>query len=292
MENVSSLEITKTNLENALRSQFGNDVNFTVTDNGDGSFTIKFDDTDRIYYVDSSGNIIDNSNILKISTADELKAFRDDVNSGSDFSGKVVLLMNDITLDINEEWTPIGYYTMSSTSPFNDENKPFKGTFDGNGYAINGVYINTTNKVQGLFGLVMNGKIKNLTVGEECNITGGISTGGIAGYLYESAVINVCNMANITVEDAKQLIGGICGQSYNSTISNSYNSGEINGTGIYVGGITGNLYHNSIIENCYNVGKVNNTENCTGGIVGILRDNSIIKKSYNLEDITGGSWTG
>lgn len=156
--------------------------------------------------------------------------------------------MSDITLDINEEWTPIGYYPMSSTSPLNDENKPFKGTFDGNGYTINGVYINTTDKVQGLFGLVIKGKIKNLILGEECGITGGVSTGGIAGYLYESIVKNTYNKADINGEYGKTLIGGICGQAYNSTISNSYNIEKVNSTGFQTGGITGGLYENSTIS--------------------------------------------
>ena len=97
--------------------------------------------------------------MVKISTAEELKAFRDDVNSGNTYEGKYVYLTNDISLDINEEWKPIGLYPMESSSPDDETNKPFKGIFDGNRHEINGIYINTNNKVQGLFGLVNNGKI-------------------------------------------------------------------------------------------------------------------------------------
>ena len=166
MENVSSLEIRKKNLENALKSQFGNNVNFTVTDNGDGSFTIEFDNTDRMYYVESSGKVIENDNILRIRTAEELKTFRNEVNSGNTFEEKIVLLMNDIILDINEEWKPIGLYPMDTTGPTDDEhNRPFKGIFDGKGYAIDGIKINTTEKGNGLFGIINGGTVKNLVIG-------------------------------------------------------------------------------------------------------------------------------
>ena len=91
---------TKENFDNSLKNQFGENSNIETTDSKDGSFTVTFEDTDRMYYVESNGNIIENDNILKISTADELKAFRDDVNSGNTYEGKYVYLTNNITLDI------------------------------------------------------------------------------------------------------------------------------------------------------------------------------------------------
>ncbi len=56
-----------------------------------------------------------------ISTADELKAFRDEVNAGDSYEGKHILLTADIDLAGSEasQWTPIG--TAS--------NKAFKGEF-------------------------------------------------------------------------------------------------------------------------------------------------------------------
>ena len=85
MKNVNTREITKENLENAIKEQFGNNKDFLVTDNGDGSFLVNMNDTNRIYYVDETGEVITEENMLKITTADELKAFRDDVNSGNTY---------------------------------------------------------------------------------------------------------------------------------------------------------------------------------------------------------------
>jgi hypothetical protein len=62
---------------------------------------------------------------IEISNLEELKNFRDEVNNGETFRGKIVKLTNNIDL-ANEEWTPIGKNRYNS----------FKGTFDGQNYII------------------------------------------------------------------------------------------------------------------------------------------------------------
>ena len=183
IKDITTLDREKENLEESLRSQFGNDANFTVTENGDGSFLINMNDSQRSYYVESTGEIIAQSEMIEIGTAEELKAFREEVNSGNTFEGKYIRLTNNITLDIGEEWEPIGLYPAENTSPEDETNKPFSGTFDGCGYEINGIYINTTDKVQGLFGLVNDGNILNLGIGENCNISGNTGVAGLVGYI-------------------------------------------------------------------------------------------------------------
>ena len=242
LKNSPTLEILKGNLETAIREQFGSNKDFTVNDNGDGNFLISMNDTDRKYYVENTGNVIDESKMLKISTADELETFRENVNSGNTYEGWYVYLANAITLDINEKWEPIGLHLQENTSPDTETNKPFKGIFDGNEYEIDGIYINTTDKAQGLFGLVNNGKILNLGIGENCSITTTASGGAVAGYL--------CN---------------------NSYANNCYNKTDIT-IGGYGGGVFGQLWSGTKIENCYNLGNVNVNENglknTIGGVVG------------------------
>ena len=283
MEDVNELEINKENLEKAIKQQFGTNKDFSVTDNGDGSFLVNMNDTKRIYYVDESGKVISEENMLKISTADELEVFRDDVNSGNTYKGWYVYLANDITLDINEEWEPIGLYPAENSSPNDKTNKPFSGIFDGCGYEANGIYINTTNKVQGLFGLVKNGKISNLGTGENCNITGGISTAGLVGYLYTGKIFNCWNKSNINGTD---LTGGIAGQTYNSLIENSYNLGKINGSGTSIAGITGALYNNSSMKKCYNNGEIIGIKHI-GGIAGVVHTETNLEECYNVGNIEG-----
>lgn len=50
------------------------------------------------------------------------------------------VLANDIDLSTVDNWTPIG------------DGYAFGGTFDGNGYTISNLKINTTNNPTGLFG--------------------------------------------------------------------------------------------------------------------------------------------
>ncbi|MCH5143272.1 MAG: hypothetical protein J1G07_06160, partial [Clostridiales bacterium] len=93
-----------------------------------------------------------------ISSADELYTLS---QTDSDW-GKNFKLTQDIDLstvcgaNLNGEsvsWTRIG-----------NDSKPFKGTFDGDDHTISGLYIDSTEGWQGLFGYVENGTIKNLTV--------------------------------------------------------------------------------------------------------------------------------
>ena len=296
MEDVNTLQINKENLENAIRQQFGNNKDFSITDNKDGSFLVNMNDTQRIYYIDETRKIIDQSKMLKISTADELKAFRDNVNNGNAYEDWYIYLTNDITLDINEEWKPIGLYPMENLTPDAQTNKPFKGTFDGRNHEINGMYINTTDKVQGLFGLVTGGKILNLEIGRECNISGDLSVGAIAGYLYNgSKALNCYNKSNLKVGSYS---GGLFGQlAINCDIENCYNIGNINisNDSGYTGGIVGNINLNSSVKKCYNKGNVGENINSTfilGGISGNLSDDSLLEECFNLGEVQGNNRIG
>ena len=325
LDETGDFSITKSKLENALRGEFGNDTEISVEENGDGSFLITIDNKNE-YYVGEDGELIDSSNMIKISTADELKAFKDDVNSGNTFEGKYVYLANDITLDINEEWEPIGYYSQDTESAEkvleNENNKPFSGIFDGHGHTINNMYINTSNVGQGFFGLVINGEIKNINIAENCSINTGGILGSVVGYMYNTGKISGCkNYANldkasggivgsiagsITVSDCinygdiQNGFGGVVGSSNGTdweefanvhhTLINCANYGIINRTDSidYVGGIAG--YFKGNILNSFNLGNIVAKRNNVGGIVGEITGNA--NNCYNIADITGSGNVG
>ena len=322
-EDVNSSEITRDNLEKALKFQFGDKTKFTVKDNGDGSFTVVFDEANRSYYIEKSGKMMENDKIMKISTENELKLFRDNVNNGNTYKGIYIYLTNDIHLNINEEWQPIGTYYASNMSIQDETNNPFSGTFDGKGHIIDGLKITSPDKGKGLFGLISNGIIKNLGIGENCNINGvGNCSGGICGYAYDGTAIENCyNMASIS--GIGQQIGGIAGQNcFGSCITNCYNTGyiyskegltggivghnlgDINNScnlgnvkaeGNSVGGICGLV--NGKISDCYNTGNIENSGNYAGGIAGLLygNDSAKICNSYNIGNISsiaGGGIAG
>ena len=262
-----------------LQNQFGNEE-INVEPIKDGSFVVTIEDTKRKYYVNNDKTVINDENIIEINNLDELETFRNNVNKGNTYEGKVVLLTNDITL--NDEWTPIGKYDSNSSNPDDTINKSFMGIFDGKFHKISNLNINSTEKAKGLFALVKGGTVKNIGI-ESGNISSNSTVGGIVGYAYDNAkIVNCYNKANITITG--RYAGGIIGYAKNNvSIENCYNSGII--TGEYnVGGICGEL-NNGKILNCYNVGSVSGTttnSNVIGGISSRIVENCIIMNSYSV----------
>ena len=146
-----------------LEKNFGNEK-LDVVINGDGSFIVTIND--RKYYVNDDKTVISSDNIIEINDEQGLMNFRDDVNSGNSYEGKAVLLTSDITL--SGEWEPIGFIDSNTEkNPETTTNKPFKGIFDGCNYTINGITISNDKSYQGLFSFVVDGTIRNVTIGKK-----------------------------------------------------------------------------------------------------------------------------
>ena len=219
-----------------------------------------------------------------IKTAEQLAYFARSVNGGNLYSGKYIKLVNDIVLndtsDVqnwnsaapNNIWIPIGNST-----------NQFRGTFDGDGHTITGLYVNNPAlDRQGLFGFAYNGNIKNLTI-DHAFINGKNYVGGICGY--NSSNITNCGFSG-TVK-GEYYVGGICGTLADKNIKSSYNRGKISGNA-YVGGICGNTESIRFvtISDCYNAGAVAGSYE-TGGICGSGYRSSF-NNCYNVGKMTGG----
>lgn len=245
------------------------------------------------------------------------------VNNGvSTFSGKTILLKNNIDLD-GIEWTPIG-----------TEGKPFCGNFDGNGKTISNLQIDkgSMNDV-GLFGYagkveteIHNFTINNATVKGswhtavvcgnpyasvklyDIDVTGHVELNGhtyvgtISGYGY-----NEIDNCKVQTDDSSYVkasyiyAGGICGfrgeGNGNTTYSISNCNSNIDVTGLsYVGGITGICHYGNTIDNCHVTANITETisdgadesdKNGIGGIAGITVSDASLKCT-----IKGCSFTG
>ena len=192
----------------------------------------------------------------QISTAKELKWFRDIVNGANGQTqnlGACAELTADIDLG-NEAWTPIG-----NTDEVNGTDA-YSGIFDGQGHTISG--LNVMGDFQwhaGLFGITANATIQNLSVSGSVSASAQ-RVGGIVGSAARGTTIkncsNHCNVTNFRCIWA----GGVAGAVYNtSTIIDCYNTGLIhqgtsNATIPETGGIAGD--NAGTISNCYNVGSV------------------------------------
>ncbi|MCR4615329.1 MAG: InlB B-repeat-containing protein [Clostridiales bacterium] len=223
-----------------------------------------------------------------IRTGEQLAYLSDSVRDGQTYFGKYFKLAGNIALNDTSD-----HLNWKTTAPENSwraigsyENS-FKGTFDGDGYTVSGIYIYNSSDYQGLFGSVNGGTVKNLTV-EKSYINGGNYVGGISGYIkgnlsycYNKAAVRGRNNAggvtgclegtaeyciNSGKTDALQeCAGGIAAQN-KGTISNCVNRGSVGGT-VYSGGISG-LNGSGTTTRCVNEGIIGGNS-YIGGISGL-----------------------
>ena len=236
-----------------------------------------------------------------ITTAEELKWFRDQVNSGNNFiCAKIsddveVIDMSTVCHAADESqnleelsWKPIG----------NTTNR-YMGTFDGNNKTITNLYINANQEYSGLFGYTFISTIKNLTfvnanvtntnsftgilvgygyggtyqnimTSTSCEVNGGDVTGGIAGKLAGNAY----NCVNYATVQGKELVGGLFSSYDSSTsITACANYGKVTASSLWVGGLVG-YFNSGTIQDCANYGDVKGT-NHVGGMAGFVSSGKI-----------------
>ena len=213
----------------------------------------------------------------QISTADQLKLFRDKVNDAKTEEETKICAVLTAAIDLNNEpWTPIGNYTEGNQIYY-------EGTFDGGGHTISGLNVTGNFRCASLFGAVKGGTIKNLTVagnvshnyystGLDCHV------GGIVGGALDAATIENCsNNCSVTGGNG-DYIGGIAGSNIDGArIIDCYNVGTITGTIYETGGVTG--LNMGTISNCYNVGTVKGNY-AVGEIVG--NNSGTVENCYYL----------
>ena len=265
-----------------------------------------------------------------INTAAELKWFAKWVNGFSPVAtekhpaanaklGQNITL-NEIVLDANgnlpdgthDTWTPIGSNSSANC---------YKGTFDGDGYTISGLYCDESSKLYvGLFACVgAGGTVKNVNIADSyvfgkenvgllcganggtivnCTVSGTVKgsyrIGGVCGRNILGTVQNCTSNAAVT--GTGDYTGGICGENQGGTITDCSNTGTVSGNQV-VGGICGYNYPksdtktNAQIISCTNTGTVTGTSESVGGICG--KNGGTLQESYNTGTVTGkGYYTG
>ena len=152
-----------------------------------------------------------------INNIDDLKLFRNLVNSGTRYNGQYVKLTADIDLN-DEEWTPIGDRNVDQGS--------FLGTFDGDNHTISNLWISEWTKTgAGFFSKVglqteyVSGTVRNLTFNNVTIVSSESYVGVIAQAPSGALIENVHVTGDITIS-GYGYVGGIVGHGY-PTINNS-----------------------------------------------------------------------
>lgn len=121
-----------------------------------------------------------------IGTAQELALFALLVNNGK--TGICARLTENIVLNHPDIFDNAENLKKALVfTPIGSSEKPFAGEFDGNGYKIVGLVVNSADS--GLFGVVDGGKVKNLII-DKVHTKGTANAGGLAGVIKGSSVIS------------------------------------------------------------------------------------------------------
>lgn len=156
---------------------------------------------------------------------------------------------------------------------------------------LNRVEVTGKNNVGGIIGedIVEESKGKILNCRNMAIITGESKVGGIIG-ISNGDIVNSVNFSNI--EATLDSVGGLVGlknknenSNLTGTLKMSYNIAKVKGNS-KVGGVVGT--NNDIIENCYNTGIVEASNGYVGGIVGTQEgttDSNKLLNSYSTGNI-------
>lgn len=199
-----------------------------------------------------------------------------DFISVRDNLGGTFRLVSDIEMSQSESWIPIG------TSL-----KPFVGNFDGQGYTIGDLFIESASSYLGLFGYISGATLENINL-ENVEINGGSNVGGLVGYINTSTITN-CSVAG-NVDGNGINVGGLVGYAGYTAITNCSTEVAVHGQGNSAGSLIGHAYKTSI-TNCSAVGSVRGEGSRVGGLIGYVQEASITS-SFAACTVTGSGSLG
>ncbi|MBR5916135.1 MAG: hypothetical protein IKZ57_06785 [Spirochaetia bacterium] len=275
----------------------------TITNTGSATPTVEVKETGIVDKTDGvtatgDGYVADNNgagemgekpdkwdgSTYKVFTATGLKEIATTVNGGDNLSGKTVQLQRNISL-LDEEWTPIGSKSAD---------KPFSGTFDGNGKTISGLKI-TSGDYVALFGKITGATVKDFTI--IGTITGATNAAGVVARMDSGTLSNITNKVNVTTGTKGG--GVVClTNTLGCTLTNCVNEGTITGSNAAngLGGVLGYANASTVLTSCSNSGTVADGTNgdFVGGVVGYIHDGTGISLTSctNSGSVTGKTYTG
>jgi len=205
-----------------------------------------------------------------------------------DYYNQRFRLMNDISLSGKGD-NADGSFSRAIVAP--NPNVPFTGRFDGQGYRIRQIRIDTkgaSTDYLGLFGKIgPGGRVLNLNLTSGVSIQAGDGSsyvGGIAGYVDDGYIVN-CRISGNSIEVGKNSshIGRLAGYVYRTLVVNCSVEGSVSAgaNAFCVGGLVGDSYHGTDFRDCSATGnvRVGTNSQYTGGLIG-RATKSTIENSY------------
>ena len=255
----------------------------------------------------------DNKEYVYIDSAEDLYAFSASVNGGNDYSGKTVLLRNNIDLSdyTSDKKTKVCTDNDNSNgfTPIGNTTNKFKGNFEGGGKTISNITINRpSNSYVGLFGVVSGSTIKGLTL-DTTTVKGYSGTGTLVGYaidadIYEIVVKDI-DVTTTGTESGHSNTGGLVGILARDSASVSkihdvaIRGGSVTATRCSTGGELGRIFGSEsdfgtrFINEHIVIEDVNVTTSCSnGGDRGLVSPGGWIAYNSNAQFSTSSKLNG
>lgn len=225
-----------------------------------------------------------------VSTLDELQNMKDNLAGYYALANSIDA---NYSFEQGKSFDPIG----------TSEDRAFTGRFDGLGFSIFALNIDSTSNYTGLFGYVKDATVRNFTLSSG-SVKGVNYTGAAVGYAHDSIIENIINTQDV---NGRSYVGGIVGAAggSESKLTNLINVGTVRATvetaagenSFNVGGIVGSLDNSKLDGTTYNLGAViAGDSSAVGGLVGSATNSTIGNENgeviYNQLNVTGGHEVG
>ncbi len=215
---------------------------------------------------DSAASDVTAGSDLTIDSVEDLLAFRDSVNAGTDYAGCTVVQTADIDLSGIENFEPIGLF---------DSGHYFCGTYDGAGHSISDLHIIREDNAA-LFP-VLGGTVCNLTIGS--GDISGACVGSFASHATVDGQARLVNCINRATVHGIGRAGGIA-DNFNGRIVSCINTGTVMADSGVTGGIVS--FFALDIRGCYSAAAPLFPEELSFADDTLLDAETDIVRSYNL----------
>lgn len=265
----------------------------------------------------------DSNGLIEITTLGELNSIRRNLD-GASLNGNTkgcpvdgcfgYELVSDLDFDSNgdSDITELDEYWNNGNGwhPIGSVDTPFTAVFDGNGYEIRNLYINSGSDIA-LFGVSEGARFNNInlksfrimggleasragslvsyakdTIIDDCSILGYVSgskaIGGLVSVINNGQITN-CTL-DVEVHSTERTAGGLAALALNSKIDHINASGSIQSDGHTVGGIVAMAFERSELSQLGFKGTTMGTAS-VGGIAGALEWASL-SNSYSYAQVT------
>ncbi|WP_168204113.1 Calx-beta domain-containing protein [Aliikangiella coralliicola] len=257
---------------------------------------------------DNSDVDLDNDGLIEIDSLDDLKEINNHLDGTGLYGSSAGCLSSgcngfELTTDLDFDTNGDGvvdanddYWESTSIAdgwqPIGDFNNPFTAIFEGNGFKILNLVIESSSGLIGLFKVIDGAEFRNISIeGEHTRVQGVSNIGLLFGQAYnDNFTLTNCYFSGEVISTV-HVAGGIGGYARGVTVSNCVVNVSVFSPGSLVGGYFGSIDADSTIKNSSFSGTVDGSQ-IVGGFVGFSKSLQI-SDSYVIAEITGtGNYVG